>query len=206
MKIEFITDDPQVMKDFPPIPISQDLPKWMSKLSDTNEFNVSHCPPVMDWITSGYLIHNAWEYILEERILNFRKGIHLESQNLRLSDRKLAPNVLSGECLPVEGGPYSYFKLDTDYKVVTPPGYSCMVMQPYYDFNQRFSVLPGIIDTDKHDWTVSAFAYTKEKNLRIVPGEKILQIIPFKRDSWEMELTNEKIYSQVFHYIRKAYK
>ena len=206
-KIKFYTDDPQLMKDFPPVPISEELPSWFERINDdSNEFNVTRCPPVMDWISSGYIIRNAWESILEETVIDFTKGMHLESQNPRLAERKLSPNVLSKSCLPIDNGPYSYFKMSSDYKVVTPPGYSCLVMQPYYDFNSKYTVLPGIMDTDKHDWVISSMAYTKEKKLRIVPGERLFQIIPFKRDSWEMELHNEKIYSQLFHYIKHAYK
>jgi len=46
---------------------------------------------------------------------------------------------------------------------------------------------------------------TKEKDLRILPGEKLVQIVPFKRDNWEMTLKSERMYSQLFHYIRGAY-
>ena len=65
--------------------------------------------------------------------------------------------------------------------------------------------MPGIIDTDKHDWVITTMAYTKEKDLRILPGEKLVQIVPFKRDNWEMTLKSERMYSQLFHYIRGAY-
>jgi len=204
-KIKFHTNDPQVMKDFPPKPISEDLPYWFEKLNDNNEFNVSHCPPVMDWISSGYVFYNAWETLLEEKVLDFRKGIELESQNQRLSIRKTTPNVFAGECLPVKGI-YSYFRMETDYKIVTPPGYSCLVMQPFYDFNDKYTVMPGIVDTDKHDYFLSAMAYTKEKELRIFPGERILQVIPFKREDWQMQIESQPIYSKLTHYIRGAYK
>lgn len=205
-KIKFITDDPQVIKNFSPKPISEDLPNWMENLDDDNEFNVSHCPPVMDWISSGYIIYNAWETSLEEKLIEFRKGIQLESQNQRLSIRKTTPNVFAGECLPADKTIYSYFRVETDFRIQTPPGYSCLVMQPFYDFNNKYTIMPGIVDTDKHDYFLSAMAYTKEKELRIMPGERVLQVIPFKRESWEMELQNEQMYSKLLHYIRGAYK
>ena len=204
-KIKFHTDNPEVMKYFPPVPISRDLPEWTADLNSQNEFNVSHCPPVMDWMNSGYLIYNAWEIIIEEKIFHFQKGVNVETINNRLNLRKTTPTVYAADCMPVKNGPYSYFRIETDYKVVTPPGYSCLVMQPYYDFNNSYNIMPGIIDTDKHDWVVSAVGFTRNKNLRIVPGEKMLQIIPFKRDDWTMELETTKLYSQLFHYIKGAY-
>lgn len=204
-KIKFYTDDPQVMEIFPPKPISQDLPEWLDKIDDDNEFNVTHCAPVMDWMNSGYIIYNAWETLLQEKLFQFRKGIELETQNKRPSLRKINPSVYAGECLPVKNGPYSYFRIETDFKVVTPPGYSCMVMQPFYDFNSEYKIMPGIIDTDKHDWVISAVGYTTNTKLRLLPGEKLLQIVPFKRDEWTMEMETQQMYSQLFHYIRGAY-
>lgn len=205
-KIEFYTDDAQVMKDFPPQPISKNLPKWLDNIDKDNEFNVTHCSPVMDWMNSGYIIQNAWETFVEEKIQQFRKGVKLTSQNKRPNTRKINPSVLSSECMPFDNAPHAYFRLETDFKVVTPPGYSCLVMQPFYDFNSKFTIMPGIIDTDKHDWVITAMAYTREKNLRILPGENLLQIVPFKRDDWEMNLqTQPMMYSQLFHYIRGAY-
>ena len=204
-KIKFYTDDQQVMKDFPPKPITMDMPKWLENVKDSNQFNITNCAPAMDMMSSGYVLYNAWETILTEKVLNFKKGIELNTQNQRPTLRKINPSVYSGECMPIEKGPFSYFRLETDFKVVTPPGYSCLVMQPYYDFNSKFTVLPGIIDTDRYDWVITAMAYTKEKELRILPGEKIVQIIPFKRDEWQMETKHTLMYSQLFHYIRGAY-
>jgi len=204
-KIEFYTDDPQIMKDFPPMPISQDLPKWLDNIDKNNEFSVTHCAPVMDWMNSGYIIHNPYETFVKEKIVQFKKGIELTTQNKRPNLRKINPSVYAKECMPVDNELYAYFKIETEFKVVTPPGYSCLVMQPFYDFNSRFTIMPGIIDTDKHDWVITTMAYTKEKDLRILPGEKLVQIVPFKRDNWEMTLKTEKIYSQLFHYIRGAY-
>lgn len=203
--IKFITDDPQVMKDFPPRPISQDLPKWLDRLDNDNEFNVSHCSPVMDWMNSGYILYNAWETVLTEKVQQFKKGMELTTQNQRPQLRKINPSALAADCMPIDNAPYAYFKLETDFKVVTPPGYSCLVMQPFYDFNSKFTVMPGIIDTDKHDWVVTTMAYTREKELRILPGEKLVQIVPFKRDDWKMDLETQPMYSQLFHYIRGAY-
>jgi hypothetical protein len=204
--IKFYTDDSQVMKDFPPRPIQEDLPNWLTSIKKDNEFNITHCKPAMDWMSSGYVIYNAWEIILKEKIIDFTKGVEYETQNSRIGLRTINPSVYSGQCLPVPGGPQAYFKIETDFKVVTPPGYSCLVMQPYYDFNKDYKILPGVIDTDKHDWVISAMGHITNPNIRILPGERMIQIIPYKRDGWTMELHSEKMYSQLFHYVRGAYK
>ena len=204
--IKFISEDSHVIKDFPPRPISEDYPEWLDKTDGkTNEFSIKNCGPAMDWINSGYIIYNAWEYNLKEKIVDFRKGTQLETVNPRPELRHINPTVYAGECAPIPGPPPSYFRIETDFKVVTPPGYSCLVMQPFYDFNSRFKMLPGIIDTDKYDWVISGMGYHREKELTIMPGERLFQIIPFKREDWKMEVSQEISYSQIFHYIKGAY-
>ena len=160
--IKFYTDDSQVMKDFPPRPIQEDLPNWLTSIKKDNEFNITHCKPAMDWMSSGYVIYNAWEIILKEKIIDFTKGVEYETQNSRIGLRTINPSVYSGQCLPVPG--------------------------------------------DKHDWVISAMGHITNPNIRILPGERMLQIIPYKRDGWTMELHSEKMYSQLFHYVRGAYK
>tara|TARA_A100001035_G_scaffold150717_1_gene118675 strand:+ start:1904 stop:2563 length:660 start_codon:yes stop_codon:yes gene_type:complete len=205
--IQFVCEDPQIVKQFSPKPICEDYPKWLDKTnSDENEFSIKNCGPAMDWINSGYIIYNAWEYTLKEKIQNFRKGTEIESQNPRPEIRKINPSIYSGLCAPIPNGPHSFFRLETDFKVVTPPGYSCMVMQPFYDFNNKnYTLFPGIIDTDKHDWVISTMGVAHDKETVVWPGDRVLQIIPFKRDEWKMEVRNEMYVSQLFHYIRGAY-
>ena len=206
MKIEFHTEDPEVYRLYPPRPISEDYPKWLNDTNpDQNEFSVNHCTPVMDYINSGYIIYNTYEYILKEKIQNFQKGTELETVNPRPKLRAINPAVMGGSCLP-QKDIKSYFKIETDFKVITPPGYSCLVMQPFYDFNKDYQLLPGIIDTDKYDWTISTMGYTKNPDIRLMAGDRLLQIIPFKRENWKMELHNNTFPTLLMHYIKGVYK
>jgi hypothetical protein len=206
-KIEFITEDPNILELYPPRPIKDDMPEWLNKVDpELNEFSIKHCPPAMDWISSGYIIYNVWEYLLEDTVRDFKRGLSVQTMNTRPELRITQPSVVSKAAMPIPDGPFSYFRLESDFKVVTPPGYSCLVMQPYYDFNSQFKILPGIIDTDKHDWVISSMAYTTHKKLSILPGEKLFQIIPFKRDNWKMEAKTDIYFSKLMHYINKCYK
>lgn len=205
-KIEFFTEDKTLLDMYPPKPIAEDLPDWVKKTDENiNQFSVKNCPPVMDYMTGGYILYNAWEYTVADKVVNFKRGVEMESLNPRPEIRK-QPKIYDGSCLPMPNGPFSYFKLETDYKVKTPPGYSCLVMSPYYHFDNKFTVLPGIIDTDKYDWVISTMAYTKEKNLHIWPGERLLQIIPFKRENWQSRSGVEVKPTKLLHYIRECYK
>jgi dUTPase len=204
--IKFLCEDQNIINDFPPRPIIEDYPEWLDKTNNkTNEFSIKNCGPAMDWINSGYIIYNAWEYSLKEKVKNFQRGVELETVNPRPDLRLINPSVYANDCAPIPGAPFSYFRIETDFRVITPPGYSCLVMQPYYDFNSKFTMLPGIIDTDKYDWVISGMGYTREKDLTISPGERLFQIIPFKREQWQMEIERKITYSKIFHYIKGAY-
>jgi len=206
-KIEFVTEDPKLLELYPPQPIKDDLPEWLDKTDPTtNEFSIKHCPPAMDWINSGYIIYNAWEYLVEDTVRDYQRGLSVQTMNTRPELRKISPAVVNKSCMPIPNGPFSYFRLESDFKVITPPGYSCLVMQPHYDFNSKFKILPGIIDTDKHDWVISSMAYSTEKKLRIMPGERLFQIIPFKRDNWKMENKVGIHFTKLLHYINQCYK
>ena len=69
-------------------------------------------------------------------------------------------------------------------------------MPPLNNTDDRFSIIPGIVDTD---------SYKQEVNFPIVingdkydvldtiikKGTPYVQIIPFKRDNWKMKITGE---------------
>ena len=66
-----------------------------------------------------------------------------------------------------------------------------MIQPPYYQFEKRFTLFPGIVDTDVIDvpwsnWPGHMNTKAGEKVI-IPPGTPIMQVLPFKRDEWEME-------------------
>tara|TARA_B110000503_G_scaffold40341_1_gene66261 strand:+ start:4489 stop:5145 length:657 start_codon:yes stop_codon:yes gene_type:complete len=208
MNINFISDDPTIINMFPPQPIINDYPKWLDTTDTTkSDYTVKHCMPVMDYINSGYIIYNAWEYSLEEKMLGFTKGLEIESMNPRPERRRISPSVFAGTALPAKSrASKAYFKIETDYKIVTPPGYSCLVMQPFYDFTEDYTIMPAVIDTDKYDYVISAVGYVNKPKIVIPPGARILQVIPFKREEWNMSIKEDNLRSKLFHYIHGAYE
>ena len=79
----------------------------------------------------------------------------------------------------------NYFKLQVPWQIVTPKGYSCLFIQPFYHFQENFTVLPAIIDTDTSDMINQNLPCVHRKHeFNILPGDPVVQIIPFKRDEW----------------------
>ena len=90
-------------------------------------------------------------------------------------------------------------------------------MPPLNNQDDRFSIIPAIVDTDKHPIeinfhiVINGFKYD-ELITTIKAGTPYVQVIPFKRDSWEMSiepLKKEKqekdrfnFYTKVKHFYR----
>ena len=101
---------------------------------------------------------------------------------------------------PKRNGHMAYPKWINPWAIKTPPGYSTLFIAPMHR-DSMFTILPGIVDTDQYSSPVN-FPFvlneaTKFEGL-IPAGTPMAQIIPFKRDSWQMELgTNEDFKEQV---------
>jgi hypothetical protein len=86
------------------------------------------------------------------------------------------------------------------WRIETPSGYSTLFVPPMNNPNGFFTALPGVVDTDKYTNMVNfPFIMNDEKFEGIIPaGTPVVQVIPFKRDSWKMvsgpmdDETNEK--------------
>ena len=82
--------------------------------------------------------------------------------------------------------------------IKTPPGYSTLFIPPVHRANV-FTALPGVVDTDTYTAPVNIiFVLTDPTFEGLVPaGTPIVQIIPFKREVWEMSIgANEDLMEQ----------
>jgi hypothetical protein len=80
-------------------------------------------------------------------------------------------------------------KIENPWLIKTEPGYSCMVLPPLHRDNQLV-ILSGIVDTDKYYEKINLPFNLKDKYFEgmIEAGTPIAQVIPFKRESYEMEI------------------
>ena len=224
MNIEFFCTDENVLKYWPPIPASSCVPEEISNLETPKEryksqeppvVNMKSCMPAMDYLTSGYIIYNAYEVELETVFNNFKETIKLKTaqtinqpstdafsrKSMAVFERDLCP--MNKHDVKIK----QYFKFRSMWSIKTPPGYSCLVMQPFYLPNNEIQILPGIIDTDSYHLPISVTGYVISKDkLRISPGAPLLQIIPFKRDDWEMSVSNNVPSDKSKFFIWNAYK
>lgn len=217
--IEFICSDEHILKYFPIVPAKDCLPEWYSKLK-ANEPNISKCMPVRDMITSGYIIPNAYEQEAGS-IYNEDTDVH-EAERIypveeigqfwTVLNQMTAPNTghTHDQCpVDIDGRKKSYFKINLPWRIKTPPGYSCIFMQPFYQFNKDFTLMPGIIDTDEFDLNQVNFpCYINGDEGSIKVGQPLVQIIPFKRDEWthNLSLQEKSSGSKMNFFLHNMYK
>ena len=80
-------------------------------------------------------------------------------------------------------------------EITTPPGYSCLFVPPLNNSDDRFSIIPGIVQTDKHPIEVNfPFIINGDKypilDTILKKGTPYVQVIPFKRESWKMKISD----------------
>ena len=236
MKIKFICCDRHVAKHYPPVPTAKARPDWYNKVPGflgeplTSPPTVKKCMPIYDHITAGYMIYSPVEMEIKigERPKNTDgSAVSTFHRTYPAAWTNQEPQEgHSHEQCPVklDGQQKDYITFSVPWRIETPPGYSCLIQQPYFFFEDRFTLFPGIVDTDTIDvpwvnWPGVMNGKPGDK-VTIEPGAPLMQIIPFKRDEWQMEvevdergaerdtalkffLTNA--YARIFH-RKKKYK
>ena len=100
-----------------------------------------------------------------------------------------SPHVEKNKNLP-------FYKVLNPWRISTPPGYSCLFLPPMNNTDDRFSIMPGIVDTDTYKNEINfPFVINGDKysilETMIKKGTPYVQVIPIKRESWKMKI--EKI-------------
>jgi hypothetical protein len=194
MKIEFSNED-NLDYLFPPVPARNLLPEWFKKthsyLNDKKEFltgqattaTVKKCVPVFDAITAGYII--------------------LSPTDLQITQTPQGPKFMwpYSDLINSQSNLQAFFYPDIDqinpiykwrnkWSIKTPKGYSCFFMPPMHREKQPFRILEGVVDTDNYQIPVEFPFVLNDANFEgIIPaGTPIAQVVPFKRDGFEMEI------------------
>ena len=187
----------------PPEPAVKHLPKWYRGLakfdrsndditldpqnnlgSDGAQVSTKMCMPFFDATTAGYM------YVLEDDLYvnldkNGKPSLSWSSDLLLVDTRPIIDIVVPDNCHPVHYG----WRMNWYYE--TPPGYSVLITHPMNRYDLPFYVQSGIVESDI--WGLPVFiAFFLKRNFHgVIPkGTPIMQIIPFKRDDWQLEVIN----------------
>jgi hypothetical protein len=217
-EIEFSAqEDYFYIKEDYPTPAKLNIPEWFKKLehSALNK-TVKGCMPFLDSLTAGYILKMPQDLYIRHNVDNKNEkgeefkdsfqtyGLHDASQVLYAKSINLNSGIDTHSTKQLEGSPFikknknfPFYKIVNPWKIKTPKGYSCLFVPPLNNSDDRFSIISGIVDTD---------TFPNEINFPIVlngdkypvledtikKGTPYVQIIPFKRESWKLELKPRK--------------
>ncbi len=213
--------DQDVIDNYPVLPTKKVLPKWFKELP-TEKFayplgstlpTIKKCMPATDMLTSGYIIQN----VIDVDVIKEKTQGNFVENRIKVKDTKYAPEAHRFEMCPVKNpdsgtDKQHWIKLKNPWLVRTPPGYSCLFIQPVYEFNPNLRLLSGIVDTDTFDLPVEFPGWIVNDHI-IKAGQPLMQVIPFKREDWNMsmeftdthdpKMTDELRYKDLFHVKKK---
>jgi len=195
-------------EDFPE-PIKYNIPDWYKKLKHTPEYKtIKGCMPFLDTLTSGYLLKMPQDFRLRHNVLNdkneldsfstFSSGelndfIRAKNINLNIGASLHSNEQLKGSPLTEKNKNFPFYKILNPWLIKTPPGYSCLFVPPLNNSDDRFNILPGIVDTDSFNLPINfpvVINGDKYNSLDTIikKGTPYVQILPFKRDNWKMKI------------------
>jgi hypothetical protein len=215
------------LKEDYPIPAKLNIPEWYKKLEHTvlNK-TVKGCMPFLDSLTAGYLLKMPQDFYVRHNVDNKNEkgeefkdsfqtfGLYDQSQLLSAEFLNLNSGFDNHPIKQLEGSPLieknknlPFYKILNPWKIKTPKGYSCLFVPPLNNADDRFSIIPGIVDTDtfpneiNFPIIINGDKYTILEDT-IKKGTPYVQVIPFKRDTWKMilkvrdqkELQNSKLF------------
>ncbi len=185
-----------IATNYNPQPASLCLPDWYKKHipylggkkapdpNGTTTATVKKCMPVFDALTSGYILFTPVDIYV--RTVN---GAPYYSWS-DLDVITFHP-VAQAENHPAQNG-FDYPKFANPWAIKTPKGYSTLFTHPFHR-DLPFTILDGIVDTDTYVSPVNfPFVLNDLTWEGLIPaGTPMAQVIPFKREKWKMDLSQD---------------
>lgn len=201
-KISFLSRYSDILE--PPKPSKFFIPEAYKKMPKTvtedkdKHTTVKSCIPFLDALMTGYIIPFATDidcsYNFEEGRMDFKvsKQLQFDDDIFGVSghhgaqiNQDLRHNKRTVEAV---------FKFHSPWKIKTPPGYSCLFTQPLNQ-NCPFKIIDGVVDTDVHPLIIHYpfyWTHDSQESFLIKTGDPMVQIIPFKRESWKCSIEQIK--------------
>ncbi len=171
-----------------PKPASRFIPDEYKKLKRFTNNNlhsptVKTCVPFLDSLTMGYIIPFDQDYLVDPVENDFAVtpanreqwdfGYHHQTQLPKEWQKTTGENA---------------GKFMNKWLIKTPPGYSCLFVKPMNRVENRFDIIPAVVDTDTYINVINFPFILQKRNEQFLlkKGEPMVQVIPFKRESWKM--------------------
>jgi len=184
-----------------PKPAIEYIPEWYKKakpylspdgkkkpiIDSVPMSTLKRCMPLWDMMTAGYIMETPYDIYVHR----------IEGQPYFQWGATEAIAFQSME--QFQSHPYSRdinyaVRIVIPWSIKTPKGWSIMVMEPQHHEPGPITCASGIVDTDDFSIPFNMFLKLRDPSFEgmIPAGTPLLQIIPFKRESWTSKLGNEK--------------
>ena len=175
-----------------PQPASKVIPNEYKKLERFTKGNlhkgtVKTCMPFLDSLTAGYIIFFDQDYLVDpvendfsvspatshrQKLTEEDFGFHHKTQLPKEWEKRVGENA---------------GKFHNKWLIKTPPGYSCLFIKPMNRIEDRFEIISGVVDTDTYINLINFpfILHKRDEQFLIKKGEPMVQVMPFKRESWK---------------------
>ena len=189
-----------------PKPATEYIPQWYKDaksytdpsgkkaptLDNTPYATIKRCMPLYDMMTAGYIMETPYDIYVRQT----PEGPYFQwGANDAIAFQSMEQ---------FQNHPYSReinyaVRIVIPWSIKTPKGWSIMVMEPQHHEPGIIQCASGIVDTDTFSLPFNMFLKLRDPNFEgmIPAGTPFLQIIPFKRESWEVELGSVKEKSKI---------
>ncbi len=149
----------------------------------TKVMSYKSCPALLDIFTTGYALLTPCDIEFYEK-----RGRTKVKTDVGFEDFVGERAKMEGFVTPA-GYDDDHFHWYANWAPVLPEGYSAIYLSPVNRFDLPFLTVAGIIDSDKVTNSGLIPFFLQKGFTGVVPaGTPYMQIIPFKRDDWEMDL------------------
>lgn len=178
-----------------PKPLKAFLPEWWKDMP-TSGNTVKNCPSFPDFFSKGYVVPMWTDVTFSYNEIIDTWSADVSSPHLQKWDIHTTQQFVKYKKPRTQGKEGNIiFKAMSPWRLITPPGYSVWQMPLFYHFNEKYSVLPGIIDTDiMHETNLQILYHAEGNEVTILRGEPMVAYVPFKRENFDLsveELTEE---------------
>lgn len=208
-----------------PTPASKNIPQWYKRQpaygGNEEEFikrgfsgsTVKRCMPVFDALNSGYIIYFPCDIYVDAT--DPEKITWSIPEKMKFLKRDLvsthSPEQVSEYPRNEKRYHKEVFRVMPFWAVGTDTGYSCLFTHPIHRDPLPFQAFSAIVDTDNFvtDGHLSMYIEKDFKGV-IERGTPLVQVIPFKREKYQMELvdlaTSTKVVGKQRMSVRSRFK
>jgi len=169
------------------------LPEWFKDLAptcgDSNDafgnksMSAKKCLPLLDGMSLGFIIPLSGDLHIRTNHNNSQFEI-TNPPGLKVCEHHAADQVGGPNAIKLNHG--NPLKFINRWIVKTAPGWSSLFIPPMNNYEQPFTCMAAMVDTDKYPKEVNfpALWHVPDADIHIPAGTPLITVIPFLRDSF----------------------